>query len=84
MNNGLTPDACECCNFETKELKPYETNRYFPKQPVETKWICKLCADTMTGAFSDYPNQHNADSLEIMKTICHVGNAILAELKKKA
>lgn len=75
------PEECECCRFETMDLKEYDSARNFPQKPDETKWLCQLCANTMTGAFADYPQQHDRDALEVMKTICHVGNAILAAIK---
>jgi hypothetical protein len=74
------PEECECCGFKTSALKEYQSLKNFPLD--EKKWQCELCAGTMTGSFSDYPKQHDPDTLCVMKTICYVGNAILAEIKK--
>lgn len=77
------PEECECCGFETAELKEYDSNKNFPEKRGETKRLCGLCAGTMTGSFADYPQQHDRDLLYVMKTVCYVGNAILAQLKAR-
>ena len=75
------PEECECCEFKTAELKAYRSDKNFPQERDEKKWLCDLCASTMTGAFHDYPEQHDRDSLYVMKTVCYVGNAIIAAIK---
>ena len=75
------PEECQCCNFETTELKAYGAHRNFPKIPDEKKWLCELCAGTETGTYHEYPEQIDASALKVMKTSCYVGNAILAEIR---
>jgi len=48
----------------------YEDNAY--------KWLCDLCASTLTGTAYDHPTSYDHP---MMATVCYVGNAILAALK---
>ncbi len=69
------PRDCDSCGYPA----PLATFQSAPTN--EPKTICELCAGTYAGSALDYPSQYpNAD---VLKTICHVGNAILAELRKK-
>lgn len=78
-NSKEKPEECECCEFETAELKAYE-NFSMSNTSTTHKWLCKLCASTMAGVALEYPELHkNGD---ILKAICHVGNAIIAEIRK--
>lgn len=45
-------------------------------------WLCRLCASTLAGNAYDYPEQYQGQAA-VLKTICYVGNTILAEVKKK-
>lgn len=74
------PEECECCQFVTTELKPYDAHRNFPKQMDEKKWLCLLCASTLAGNAHEYPEQY-AGEVVTLKTICFVGNTILAAIK---
>ncbi len=85
-NSKTKPEECECCGFETAALKPYPETRYrFSREDTsqrEThKWLCLFCASTMAGSADEYPEQFSAGHAgTILKTICFVGNAILARL----
>lgn len=75
------PEDCDCCHFDGMPLKWYRPN--LMARQKEGKWLCNLCASTMTGTYYDYPEQHDGDSLTLMKTVCYVGNAILLAVKWK-
>lgn len=81
------PEECDSCEFKTGELKAYESMRFdsmesytLPKEERPHKWLCILCASTMTGSALDYPLQY--PDARVMRTICFVGNAILEEIRK--
>jgi len=75
------PDECECCGFKTEAITAYRTNRNFPKGPCPDKWLCNLCASTMAGTAHEYPEQYfEGRAGEVLKTICFVGNTILAAI----
>lgn len=71
------PEECECCQFETAALSEYRPN--VGSIDEGPRWICDLCAGTMTSTFDSYPSQHGPE-LHVMKTICYVGNVILKAL----
>jgi len=75
------PEECECCKFKTSELKKYHSDNNWPQERDNVKWLCDLCANTHTGSFNEYPQQHDRDSLCVMKTVCYVGNAIIAAIR---
>lgn len=70
-------EECDSCGYKTEGLKFYASQRIDrPNQPG--KWLCVLCASTVAGNALDYPEfypDHNS-----LKTICYVGNVILARL----
>ena len=69
MNKSITNiKECSCCRYET-EVQEYEKDN---KEKVN---LCDLCAGTITSRLNEYINSH--DTVELMKTICYVGNAIL-------
>lgn len=75
---------CDSCGYHKVELTfyPWDNNPWDNEQRgTPGKRICQLCADTMTGRSLQYPNQF--PHADVMKTICHVGNAILAAIEKR-
>jgi hypothetical protein len=79
------PDQCQCCGFSTSALTAY------PDMTTTTLagggstvrddfWYCELCASTMASTFSRYPGQAPSNT-EVLKTVCYVGNTILATLE---
>lgn len=72
------PGCCDSCEFETSELIAYPVRRNFPKES-EPKWLCDLCASTAAGSAHEYPEQYG-ESAQVLKTICYVGNAVLAAI----
>lgn len=70
-------EQCDACGFVMDELEKYTRNI-----DGEVNWLCKLCAGTMSGNAIDYPNQYPDRSDDILFAICHVGNAIIKEIKK--
>lgn len=74
------PGECECCQAPKVELKFYEAPP-FTKRIAGDKgnWLCILCASTMAGNAHDYPEQYrDGRSGDVMKTMCFVGNAVIA------
>lgn len=78
------PHHAECwsCGWETLDLEAYPTapRPYDISEENKGKWLCDLCASTLTGSALDYPTHYDAPTL---RTICYVGNAILATLRSK-
>lgn len=72
------PEECDCCDYETAALESYRPNVGARSQ--RERWLCRLCAGTMTSTYDEYPEQHDHDALALMKTVCYVGNAILDAL----
>lgn len=77
MTNPQTtkPEACQCCDFTTMKLRSFPAA--YPR--TEDKWLCDLCASTMTSRCADEPQLY--PNLELMKTICYVGNAIIKAME---
>ena len=75
------PDECESCNYETDALRWYEvmdlTRQGFGH------WYCGLYAGTLTSHSVEYPRA-NEGQAEMMRTICYVGNAIIAAVNRAA
>jgi hypothetical protein len=78
-------ESCDCCGFETTKIDFYKWNDFTNKRLPENKgrWLCDLCAGTMTSTYDEYPRQHTDQELTALKTICYVGNAILRALEKR-
>ncbi len=85
MNDHI-PEECECCGTPAGPaivLKSYEAHAEgLPAMKTEKVWYCELCAGTLTSNFSRYPSQQPS-GFEIMRTVCYVGNAIIAALQEK-
>lgn len=70
---------CGCCGWPSSEGRWHE--RQQPPNPAnydypEWWFLCALCADSMAGAVVQYDHEGG----DVTRTICHVGNAILAKL----
>jgi hypothetical protein len=77
QDDGGDPRDCDSCDYPAP-LAAFDPALLADSR--EPKLLCELCAGTAAGHALDYPSQYpNAD---VLKTICHVGNAILAELRK--
>jgi hypothetical protein len=73
-------EECDSCGFRTEALIAYPVRRNFPKESAP-KWLCDLCASTMAGNAHEYPEQFREGRAgDVMKTICFVGNTILAAI----
>lgn len=70
---------CDCCHAGGVALKTYDLRRPLIRtDPNRLKLLCKLCAGTKTSSYClQYPGQHDSDSVEVMRTLCYVGNQIL-------
>jgi hypothetical protein len=77
MTDREKPEECDCCQYETDALESYRSH-----SQADGRWLCALCAGTTTSTCDEYPENHDPDKVEIIKTICYVGNAILDALKK--
>ena len=73
------PESCQSCGYETK-LTPYGMTRNFPRESGE-KWLCELCAGTMTGTAYEYPEQF--ECVQLMQVVCYIGNTILDAVRKE-
>jgi hypothetical protein len=69
-------DECDCCQFSPVEVTRYTSQ--FPGEPTEA-WYCDLCAGTITSR--EASGRGGYERTVILKTICHVGNAIIAAIK---
>jgi hypothetical protein len=79
VKRAKTHNECESCRFEC-EVAVYETGA-----PLhEEHKYCDLCAGTMTSRFAHELRITQPSNRDVMQTICHVGNAILAALAKRA
>jgi hypothetical protein len=79
-------EGCDCCGFETSKTQFYKWNDFTNKRGADNtgRWLCGLCAGTMTSTYDEYPRQHTDQEPTALKTICYVGNAILRALEKPA
>lgn len=79
------PGECDCCGYETKKLRKFEnmdtTIAGGGKTRKDTFWYCDLCCSTPASNYDRYPNQSPSNT-QVMKTICYVGNVLLAVLRK--
>lgn len=71
---------CDCCGFPGVSLEEYGCGPG-SIDPTRKKRLCALCASTPAAAGLEYRHRQG-ESHEVMKTICYVGNAILAELRR--
>lgn len=76
---------CGCCRVEEVHVKEYDME-YDMSSPIKhgsrAVLLCELCAGTMTSVYAlQYPAQHNSDTVEVMRTLCYIGNQILKAVK---
>lgn len=74
---------CSACGYPAKELKEYRNQNIIGPHANEKKLLCELCARTMLGTYTDYPDQHKGPELSVMRQITFVANAILDALERK-
>ena len=72
-NKGLDGYTyCECCRCEGLEVKNY------PEDGIE-RWLCELCAKTLTAHAEKYPRQQTA--ADAIRLNAQFTNIILAEIR---
>lgn len=76
------PEECQSCYYPTEALTEYDAADSIGRFEGRKKWICNLCASTETGRIIDYPRQFEGQA-ETMRTICYIGNVLLAALGKE-
>lgn len=69
-------EECDCCGYQTEALTMYVQGY----NPVVESWLCDLCAGTPAGQTIPYPRQYEGEA-SMLRTICYVGNAIIAAIK---
>jgi hypothetical protein len=69
---------CHCCQARCAPLTKYPIRDL--GRDVGVKLLCELCANSMIGMYADYPKQHDADALAIMKQSSFLANKILHRL----
>lgn len=72
---------CDSCRSQNVEVGEYR--QQWPVGSNKTKWLCDLCAGTVAGVWMEYPDQHDHENIEIMRTINYVGNALLGRIGRK-
>lgn len=79
------PEECDSCGFVTTELQLFadqDTTIGGGGKTIKADfWFCDLCCSTATSAYDRYPDQTPSNT-QMMKTICYVGNVVLAELRR--
>lgn len=70
------PLDCESCSYPAPLTDlPINPDR------SRTAQLCALCVNTWAWRAVEYPT-HYAESGPVMQTVCYVGNAILAEIRR--
>jgi ribosomal protein L37AE/L43A len=69
------PGECESCHYETPALT-YSADRI-----LRSIWLCDLCAGTLAGNAAKNPVAY--PHADVLRTICYVGNVILAEIRRQ-
>ncbi len=67
---------CDSCGYETKTAE-YAWDSVHGQPTPEPMNLCALCAGTQAGNTVQYPHENK----DILRAICHVGNAVLAEIE---
>ena len=82
MTDPNEKDMCDCCKYVGADLKEYDVffASFLAKTGQTTKSLCRLCADSMAGIAYEYSDQY--PNSQLYGVVCHVGNVILAEMKK--
>ncbi len=79
-NSEEKPDECECCGFETEELIAYPFPFMFSDLDTTHQWACAFCNDTRASHANAHPENYRDP--QMLKAICYIGNAIIAEIRK--
>lgn len=67
------PRECDFCGYPADFLTYHEHYR---------ENLCDLCASTATNTYSGKnPRRHSDETIQIMKTICYVGNSIISAIR---
>lgn len=78
------PEECDCCGFVTNDLNLFKDQETTIAGGGKTRqddfWYCDICCSTQTSVYDRYPNQTPSNTV-VMKTICYIGNTLLAALK---
>jgi hypothetical protein len=75
------PEECDSCHFQTDDLKMYHDRIAGLRHPEKADgWLCELCASTLAGNAWRWPEQYG-DSGNTMRTVCYVGNVVLAAIR---
>ena len=72
----MTKKECASCGYET-ETQSYPQDSTIEVPNPEPLDFCELCASTVTGNTVQYPRE----CADVLRTVCHVGNVILDELR---
>jgi hypothetical protein len=81
--------TCECCASDGVLLAAYRMDNPKVKEDYRLrnippfKVLCSLCAGTMTGMWDEYFEYNDENAIQIMKTICYVGNEILKAIQNQ-
>lgn len=77
-------EECDFCGFVTDELQAFDhRGGTSVRLGGETMWLCDLCASTPASSAHEFP-AHYKGEVAIMKTICYVGNVLLAAIEEAA
>ena len=83
--SDTTQGTCDYCGYAG-------TNVRWVRYPASTRGdnenngriLCDLCCGTAIGTYDEYALTKNKDTVDILRTICYVGNAIIAAIKAQA
>ncbi len=75
----LVIGECSCC--ESENVKVNEFSPSVVSKTEQTRLLCNLCASTMTSTLSD-STRGEMSHVEIMKTICFVGNEVIKQIRR--
>jgi hypothetical protein len=86
MSDPENPGECECCGYQTDKLKLFknlDTTLAGGGKVIKTDfWYCDLCASTPASNVHRYPGQYGRVAEAITRTVCYVGNLVLAAVGK--
>ena len=77
-----TANRCDCCRSEVAAaIQLYPGPSAGPLKGNEF-WLCDFCATTFASNMMMYPRHYDGQLTHIIQAVCHVGNAIIAQLKE--
>lgn len=81
-------EKCDCCGYETTALEFYDPPGFVGQNSKilwpKGKWLCWLCAATPASTHADYMMLYDGEHVDTLRTICYVGNVILAAIRGEA